>query len=45
MILNINEIIYVLKKLNININGVLHIGAHNCEEIPIYQKMNIKDGK
>jgi len=31
----------VLKKKNIEITGAFHIGAHDCEEIPFYEKMNL----
>jgi FkbM family methyltransferase len=31
-----NEISFLLKKFNINIKGILHVGAHECEEYPTY---------
>lgn len=40
MIIEINEII---KKYNMNISGVIHIGAHYGEEIPNYVKVGIKN--
>ena len=33
MLIKINELI---QHLNININGILHIGAHECEELNDY---------
>jgi len=42
MLIDTNTIIALLKKHNIEITGVLHIGAHDCEEISFYNaKMNI----
>lgn len=38
MLINIKELI---QKFNININGILHIGAHNCEELTDYTLNNI----
>lgn len=38
MLINIKELI---QKFNININGILHIGAHNCEELTDYNLNNI----
>ncbi len=36
------ELFYtLLKQYNINIHGVLHIGSHLCEEISVYNEMNI----
>ena len=29
----------ITKKYNMSINGILHIGAHNCEELDAYQNM------
>ena len=31
-----NEISFLLKKFNINVKGILHVGAHECEEYPTY---------
>tara|TARA_Y100000591_G_C21800687_1_gene681892 strand:+ start:56 stop:706 length:651 start_codon:yes stop_codon:yes gene_type:complete len=38
MLIKLNELI---QKFNININGILHIGAHNCEELTDYILNNI----
>ena len=40
MIIEINEII---KKYNMNISGVIHIGAHYGEEVPNYVKVGIEN--
>ena len=31
-----DEISFLLKKFNVNVNGILHVGAHKCEEYPMY---------
>lgn len=36
MLIPFEPILETLCKYNIKIRGVLHIGAHNCEEIPFY---------
>jgi len=38
MLIKINELIY---HLNINIKGILHIGAHECEELKDYNNAGI----
>ena len=38
MLIKISEL---KQKFNVNINGVLHIGAHNCEELTDYIINNI----
>ena len=40
MILNLN---YLINKYNMNIRGVLHIGAHHGEEHIIYKNNNINN--
>ena len=37
MLISGDNVINVLKHYNIPINGVLHIGAHECEELPLYE--------
>ena len=37
------HIIEILKTLNIDITGVLHIGAHECEEMPFYRRLGLKN--
>lgn len=34
---------YLIKKYNINFQGILHIGAHECEELPEYEKYLSRD--
>jgi FkbM family methyltransferase len=36
MLIDVREIIRLLKSFNINIKGILHIGAHMCEEKDAY---------
>lgn len=32
-----------MKEHNITINGILHVGSHDCEEIDIYNKLNVSN--
>ena len=41
MVLNKEYIIEEILNNDINVTGVLHIGAHECEEIPIYYKLGL----
>jgi FkbM family methyltransferase len=41
MLIHLDKILFHLKEHNIQIKGVLHLGAHDCEEIVIYDKMGI----
>ena len=43
MLFSFEEINKVLLCNNINITGAFHIGAHNCEEMPFYHKLGIKN--
>jgi FkbM family methyltransferase len=43
MLIKIDEIKKILKQSNINVTGILHIGAHNCEELSVYNKLHIKN--
>lgn len=43
MLISIDIINSILLANNIEINGVLHIGAHNCEEREIYKFLGITD--
>jgi FkbM family methyltransferase len=36
MLIDFHQIISVLNNHNVNIKGALHIGAHDCEELPFY---------
>jgi FkbM family methyltransferase len=33
-----DEISFLLKKFKTNVKGILHVGAHKCEEYPIYSE-------
>jgi len=43
MLISPKEITDILLSNNINISGVFHIGAHECEEIYFYNHMGIQD--
>jgi len=43
MLMSQEHIIEILKTLNIDITGVLHIGAHECEEMPFYSRLGLTD--
>ena len=44
MLFNTQEIINALNKCGVKINGVLHVGAHDCQEIGFYNNdLNVKD--
>lgn len=40
-----DKVISLLKAHGITVNGALHIGAHECEELPFYIAMGIPAGK
>jgi FkbM family methyltransferase len=40
MLINLHELV---KKYNINFKGILHVGAHECEEIVYYDKYLLRD--
>ena len=40
MLLNLKDL---SKQYNLQINSVLHVGAHKCEELSIYNNLNIKN--
>tara|TARA_Y100000389_G_scaffold69001_1_gene65590 strand:- start:42111 stop:42746 length:636 start_codon:yes stop_codon:yes gene_type:complete len=42
MLIPFNEIV---KKYNMKINGVLHIGAHNCEELAAYNNYGLTNNE
>jgi hypothetical protein len=42
MLIPYNTIIDVLNKHDIRIHGALHIGAHDCEEIPFYNSLGLE---
>jgi FkbM family methyltransferase len=41
MLISANEIQSILTQYGISVTGVLHIGAHDCEELGIYQSLGI----
>lgn len=41
MLISLQEIQSVLSSQHIPIEGILHIGAFNCEELPIYNELGI----
>ena len=41
MIISSEEVIKMLLLNKINISGSFHIGAHNCEELPFYNKIGL----
>jgi FkbM family methyltransferase len=43
MLITVEEINTILQKNNITINGSFHIGAHDCEELPFYHLLGIKN--
>jgi FkbM family methyltransferase len=43
MLITYEEVINALSAHNIKINGSLHIGAHECEELDFYAKLGVKD--
>ena len=43
MLISFAEINNVLLSKNINITGAFHIGAHDCEEIPFYNSLGLKN--
>jgi hypothetical protein len=42
MIINLEEIHNILTSKKLNIKGCFHVGAHDCEELPIYNNFGIK---
>lgn len=41
MLISFDEINYFLTKHNLHFKGVLHVGAHECEEITFYNRLGI----
>jgi hypothetical protein len=42
MIIDLEEIQNILTSKKINIKGCFHVGAHDCEELPIYNNFGVK---
>ena len=43
MLISFDEIYGILLEKKIFITGALHIGAHECEELPVYHKLALND--
>lgn len=43
MLISINEVKKILVNYNIDITGIFHIGAHECEELTHYKELGIKE--
>jgi FkbM family methyltransferase len=43
MLISYDEIKNILLLNNIKIDGILHIGAHNCEELPFYNELGLQN--
>jgi hypothetical protein len=43
MLISFETICNYLKRINLNITGILHIGAHDCEELNDYIKHGVDD--
>jgi FkbM family methyltransferase len=41
MLISKSRIIQLLNIYNIKVNGVLHLGAHECEELEFYKELNL----
>jgi len=41
MLISREEVLSALSQHNIKINGVLHVGAHDCEELPFYSLLGV----
>lgn len=41
MLFQRTDVIRILNHYGINVTGVLHIGAHNCEELEFYQSLGL----
>ena len=41
MLITVDDIKNILQKYDIKITGVLHIGAHECEEIDVYAELGV----
>lgn len=42
MIITLSEIRQILLSKNISIKGCIHVGAHDCEELSVYNQLQIK---
>ena len=37
------DIAFLNRKYNLKISGILHVGAHECEELESYKKIGVND--
>lgn len=44
MLISKEEVHSILQRLGIAVNGVLHIGAHECEELAVYHYFGLESG-
>ena len=42
MLIPVETVKYMLSKHNIEVTGVLHVGAHKCEEIELYSRLGLE---
>ena len=45
MLITGDTVIDILQLLGISVKGALHIGAHECEELPFYHKLGLSSDK
>ena len=43
MLITFTDILEILYKQKINVIGAFHIGAHECEELPFYNQLGLKN--
>ena len=43
MLINQNDIIQLLRRFSISIDGAFHVGAHDCEEITFYTNLGLSN--
>jgi hypothetical protein len=41
MLIPLEKLQEIVKQYDISIKGVLHVGAHTCEELPMYNKLGV----
>jgi len=43
MLFSENDFFLILKHHNIHVKGIIHVGAHSCQELPTYKLLGLKD--
>jgi FkbM family methyltransferase len=43
MLISGDEVKHILSQFGVKVDGVLHVGAHECEEMPFYESLGLKD--